>query len=102
MRPVPFGLSKRACRGPELWCQSPTFGARYGSIVEFCVPIWQAPFGRLTGPNRALTSRAHFPLGARSSAVEHLTFNQRVEGSIPSGLTNHFNELVNLPAKMFP
>ncbi len=33
-----------------------------------------------------------FPLGARSSAVEHLTFNQRVEGSIPSGLTklNHF------------
>ena len=25
---------------------------------------------------------------ARSSAVEHLTFNQRVDGSIPSGLTN--------------
>ena len=25
--------------------------------------------------------------GARSSAVEHLTFNQVVEGSIPSGLT---------------
>jgi hypothetical protein len=25
--------------------------------------------------------------GARSSAVEHLTFNQRVDGSIPSGLT---------------
>lgn len=24
---------------------------------------------------------------ARSSAVEHLTFNQRVDGSIPSGLT---------------
>ena len=28
------------------------------------------------------------PLGARSSGVEHLTFNQRVDGSIPSGLTN--------------
>ena len=27
------------------------------------------------------------PLGARSSVVEHLTFNQRVDGSIPSGLT---------------
>ena len=26
--------------------------------------------------------------GARSSAVEHLTFNQGVDGSIPSGLTN--------------
>lgn len=25
-------------------------------------------------------------VGARSSGVEHLTFNQRVEGSIPSGL----------------
>ena len=25
--------------------------------------------------------------GARSSAAEHLTFNQRVDGSIPSGLT---------------
>jgi hypothetical protein len=24
---------------------------------------------------------------ARSSGVEHLTFNQRVDGSIPSGLT---------------
>jgi hypothetical protein len=27
--------------------------------------------------------------GARSSVVEHLTFNQRVDGSIPSGLTNN-------------
>ena len=26
---------------------------------------------------------------ARSSGVEHLTFNQRVDGSIPSGLTNN-------------
>lgn len=26
-------------------------------------------------------------VGARSSAAEHLTFNQRVDGSIPSGLT---------------
>ena len=25
--------------------------------------------------------------GARSSGVEHLTFNQRVAGSIPAGLT---------------
>ena len=32
-------------------------------------------------------------LGARSSAVEHLTFNQRVVGSIPTGLTMLFNEL---------
>jgi hypothetical protein len=30
---------------------------------------------------------------ARSSAVEHLTFNQRVDGSIPSGLTNQVNGL---------
>jgi hypothetical protein len=30
---------------------------------------------------------------ARSSAVEHLTFNQRVDGSIPSGLTNEFTKL---------
>ena len=30
---------------------------------------------------------------ARSSAVEHLTFNQRVVGSNPAGLTNYFNEL---------
>jgi hypothetical protein len=35
-------------------------------------PLWSA----------ALKARA------RSSAVEHLTFNQRVDGSIPSGLTN--------------
>ena len=28
------------------------------------------------------------PIRARSSAAEHLTFNQRVDGSIPSGLTN--------------
>ena len=27
---------------------------------------------------------------ARSSGVEHLTFNQRVDGSIPSGLTSQF------------
>lgn len=27
--------------------------------------------------------------GARSSAAEHLTFNQRVDGSIPSGLTTN-------------
>lgn len=33
-------------------------------------------------------------LGARSSVVEHLTFNQGVDGSIPSGLTNYFNELI--------
>ena len=32
--------------------------------------------------------------GARSSVVEHLTFNQGVDGSIPSGLTIDFNGLV--------
>jgi hypothetical protein len=31
--------------------------------------------------------------GARSSAVEHLTFNQRVVGSIPTGLTNKIKKL---------
>ena len=37
-------------------------------------------------PTRHLWSRAFGR--ARSSAAEHLTFNQRVDGSIPSGLTN--------------
>jgi hypothetical protein len=32
---------------------------------------------------------------ARSSAVEHLTFNQRVVGSDPAGLTNLFNNSCN-------
>jgi hypothetical protein len=32
-------------------------------------------------------------LGARSSVVEHLTFNQGVDGSIPSGLTIIFKSL---------
>jgi hypothetical protein len=31
------------------------------------------------------------PSWARSSAAEHLTFNQRVVGSIPTGLTSVFN-----------
>ena len=31
---------------------------------------------------------------ARSSAVEHLTFNQVVGGSTPPGLTNDFNDLL--------
>jgi hypothetical protein len=30
---------------------------------------------------------------ARSSVAEHLTFNQRVDGSIPSGLTSQINRL---------
>jgi hypothetical protein len=30
---------------------------------------------------------------ARSSVAEHLTFNQRVDGSIPSGLTSQINSL---------
>jgi hypothetical protein len=30
---------------------------------------------------------------ARSSVAEHLTFNQRVDGSIPSGLTNDLKDL---------
>jgi hypothetical protein len=37
----------------------------------------------LTCSRSQLTQRA----GARSSAAEHLTFNQRADGSIPSGLT---------------
>ena len=41
---------------------------------------------------------------ARSSAVEHLTFNQRVDGSIPSGLTRFakasFAAIFRLPAKL--
>jgi hypothetical protein len=32
---------------------------------------------------------------ARSSAVEHLTFNQVVVGSIPTGLTSKINSLRN-------
>ena len=33
---------------------------------------------------------------ARSSGVEHLTFNQRVDGSIPSGLASNYNGLVDI------
>jgi hypothetical protein len=36
---------------------------------------------------------AGLSLRARSSEVEHLTFNQRVVGSIPTGLTNYSNRL---------
>jgi hypothetical protein len=32
-------------------------------------------------------------VGAHSSAVEHLTFNQRVVGSNPAGLTNKIKDL---------
>ena len=35
--------------------------------------------------------------GARSSAVEHLTFNQVVVGSIPTGLTNKFRHIALFP-----
>jgi hypothetical protein len=42
--------------------------------------------GSLTKRQRPLTSAAEW---ARSSAVEHLTFNQGVDGSIPSGLTTN-------------
>ena len=38
-------------------------------------------------------SRAQARLWARSSAVEHLTFNQRVSGSNPDGLTNKIKDL---------
>ena len=34
--------------------------------------------------------------GARSSVVEHLTFNQRVTGSIPVGLTKYFKGISRL------
>ena len=33
------------------------------------------------------------PFRARSSVVEHLTFNQRVVGSIPTGLTKEIRDL---------
>jgi hypothetical protein len=54
--------------------------------------------------NAELTSRppihmvAYLSRRARSSAVEHLTFNQRVDGSIPSGLTKILgrNELIRM------
>ena len=39
------------------------------------------------------------PRGARSSAVEHLTFNQRVVGSIPTGLTIDSDGFVALPPR---
>jgi hypothetical protein len=38
------------------------------------------------------------PLGAHSSAVEHLTFNQRADGSTPSGLT--IFQLIKLRANL--
>src|SRR5205085_6404736 len=37
---------------------------------------------------RGRKNQASSKVWARSSAVEHLTFNQRVVGSIPTGLTN--------------
>ena len=42
-------------------------------------------------------------LWAHSSAVEHLTFNQRVVGSNPAGLTNFFNDLTQkqIDARLF-
>ena len=43
--------------------------------------------GSLTQDRRTLTSPQ---VWACSSAVEHLTFNQVVDGSIPSGLTTIF------------
>jgi hypothetical protein len=47
----------------------------YPSIGKFVDPRSDDPYGP------AALARA------RSSGVEHLTFNQRVDGSIPSGLT---------------
>ena len=42
------------------------------------------------------------PFGrARSSGVEHLTFNQRVDGSIPSGLTKLANEIIDITHTAF-
>jgi hypothetical protein len=51
--------------------------------------------GRVDRPGRSPYGPPPFGR-ARSSAVEHLTFNQRVDGSIPSGLTNK-----SLKAKAF-
>ena len=36
---------------------------------------------------------AHLPWGRVAQLAEHLTFNQRVTGSIPVAPTNNFNEL---------
>ena len=51
-----------------------------------------------------LRARPYVPasLGrARSSVVEHLTFNQRVDGSNPSGLTNENNGLAEMLSRLF-
>ena len=55
--------------------------------------------GRLVAPARFRKAGDATKVWARSSAVEHLTFNQRVDGSIPSGLTtslNYFNKIERL------
>jgi hypothetical protein len=44
-----------------------------------------------TAPRRL---KARASARVRSSVVEHLTFNQGVDGSIPSGLTNHCRHLL--------
>jgi hypothetical protein len=40
-----------------------------------------------------MDSSSSCDVGAHSSAVEHLTFNQRVVGSNPAGLTNKIKDL---------
>ena len=47
--------------------------------------------GLRVGPQFAPSRRIAEAIRARSSGVEHLTFNQRVDGSIPSGLTKKIN-----------
>src|SRR5262249_26039419 len=51
------------------------------------------PSGLLFGACYPRATPVFTGVGARSSAVEHLTFNQRVVGSIPTGLTITIKEL---------
>jgi hypothetical protein len=65
---------------PAPWLPSPSPDAFYDSNSPF------DPFAR--GQYGPAASGG----GARSSVVEHLTFNQRVAGSIPAGLTSRGKE----------
>ncbi len=62
-------------------------------------------FGRLVASVFPQIGEAGRGKWARSSAVEHLTFNQRVDGSIPSGLTTSLRDrrmIANPPVNAMP
>ena len=59
-----------------------------GAAIPYLSPPMLSPADMRQAKSAAASSK-----WARSSAVEHLTFNQRVDGSIPSGLTNDFNKI---------